>query len=186
MNRILKASFVLALTAIVASCGGNSALDNTESVVVLTIDISEYNPDIDVCLSLTDIAVSNMTIESRSKDPDGSLSANQDVTLNRWVVTPYRTDGGTTASEQWITDQGVYVPADGTATLNNWRVYPKEYLTEVPLAYLHPENGGFDPETGNTNIRQAFELQIFGNTVSGKQVATQKIPIQYNFFCNGQ
>ena len=186
MNRILKASFVLAMVAIVASCGGNSALDNTESVLVLTIDVTEYDPDVDVCLQLTDIAVSNMSITSESKDPNGSLSSNQDVTMNRWVITPYRTDGGTTASPEWITDQGVFVPAGGSATLNNWRVFPKEFLTELPLAYLHPENGGFDPETGNANIRQALELQIFGRTISGKSVSTQKFPIQYNFFCQGQ
>ena len=78
------------------------------------------------------------------------------------------------------------IPAGGSASLSNWRVYPREYLFEVPLLYLHPENGGFDPETGNTNIRQALELQIFGETVSGKNVATEKIPIAFNFFCAGQ
>jgi hypothetical protein len=186
MNRILKASFVFALAVIAASCGGNSSLDNSESVLVLTIDVTNYNPDVDVCGELFDLTVTNMSINSNSKDPAGDLSSNQDVTLDRWVITPYRTDGGATASPEWVVDQGVFVAAGGSTSLNNWRVYPNEYLTEVPLAYLHPENGGFDPETGNQNIRQALELQIFGRTVSGKSVATQKIPIQFNFFCNGQ
>ena len=56
----------------------------------------------------------------------------------------------------------------------------------MPLAYLLPENGGFDPETGNSNIRQSFELQIFGETVSGKSVATVPISIAFNFYCLGQ
>ena len=52
--------------------------------------------------------------------------------------------------------------------------------------YLLPENGGFDPETGNTNIRQSLQLQIFGETISGKSVATEKVSIAYNFFCLAQ
>jgi hypothetical protein len=186
MDRILRICSMLALAVIAVSCAGNSSLGGNEATVFLTIDIEEYNPDIDVCLSLTDIAISQLSISSETVDPAGTVSANQDVTLDRWVITPYRTDGGTTASPEWIVDQGVYVPAGGQANLQNWRIFPLEYLYEVPLLYLHPENGGFDPETGNTNIRQALELQIFGETVSGKKVATEKIPIAFNFFCAGQ
>ena len=80
----------------------------------------------------------------------------------------------------------VYVPAGGSADLSNYRVYPNEFLRELPLSHLLPENGGFDPETGNSNIRQTFELQIFGQTVSGKSVATEPIGIAFNFFCLGQ
>jgi hypothetical protein len=102
------------------------------------------------------------------------------------VITPYRTDGGTVASPQWTYDQAVFVPAGGAATLENYRVYPLHLLSELPLAHLLPENGGFDPETGNTTIRQSFELQIFGETVSGKSIATIPVSIDYNFFCLGQ
>ncbi len=70
--------------------------------------------------------------------------------------------------------------------MSNYRVYPLEFLSELPLAYLWPQNGGFDPETGNTNIRQSFELTIYGETVSGKKISTTPIPIAFNFFCNGQ
>jgi hypothetical protein len=127
-----------------------------------------------------------MDIQSESKDPDASLGVQQDVNLKRWVITPYRTDGGTTASPEWTYDQAVFVPAGGSASLENYRVYPLENLSEVPLAYLLPENGGFDPETGNSNIRQSFELQIFGETVSGKAVATVPVSVAFNFFCLGQ
>jgi hypothetical protein len=186
MDRTLKLCFVLALAAVVGSCSGNSTLGGNEATVFLTIDIQEYNPDVDICVQTFDVAVAQLIISSESSDPEGVLTPNQDVNLDRWVVTPYRTDGGATASPQWIIDQGVYVPAGGAANLQNWRVFPAEYFAEVPLSYLLPENGGFDPETGNSNIRQALELQIFGETVSGKSVATEKFPIAFNFFCNGQ
>ena len=186
MKRITPVFVTLALALVVWSCGGSSTLDNTEAAVFLTVDIAEYNPDIDLCLQLTDIAIDSMDITSESKDPEASLGAEQDVNLTRWVIRPYRTDGGTTASPEWTYDTAVYVPADGRASLENYRIYPFELLGEVPLAYLLPENDGFDPETGNSNIRQSFELQIFGQTISGKNVATEPVSIGFNFFCLGQ
>ncbi len=186
MDRILRTCVVVALAVVVGSCGGSSDIAGNEASVFLTIDIEQYNPDIDVCLTLTDVAIEQMSISSQTSDPAGTVSANQDVTLDRWVVTPYRTDGGTTTSPEWIIDQGVFVPAGGQANLQNWRIFPKEFFDEVPLAYLFPENGGFDPETGNTNIRQPVELQIFGRIVFNEAATTEKISIAFNFFCNGQ
>jgi hypothetical protein len=186
MKRIMHVCIVLALAAAVVSCGGSSSLDNTVATVFLTVDIQANNPDIDICTQVGDITIANMEISSNPKDPGGSTSANQDVNLNRWVITPYRTDGGSTASPEWSYDQSVYVPAGGSASLENYRVYPIGNLDEVPLAYLLPANGGFDPETGNRVIRESFELQIFGRTVSGKSIATEKVSIDYNFFCSGK
>ena len=186
MKRIMHACIVLALAVAVVSCGGNSSLDNTVATVFLTVEIEEHNPDIDVCTQVGDLVVLSMSIQSSPKEPGGSTTANQDVNLTRWVITPYRTDGGSTASPEWSYDQAVFVPAGGAADLQNYRVYPLENLNEVPLAYLFPSNGGFDPETGNRNIRQSHELQIFGRTVSGKSIATEKVSIGYNFFCSGK
>ncbi len=186
MKRIMQVCIVLALAVAVVSCGGNSSLDNSVATVFLTVDIQENQPDIDICSRSAISRSTTMSITSTPRTPGGSSSANQDVTLTRWVITPYRTDGGSTASPEWSYDQSVFVPAGGSAGLDNYRVYPFEFLREVPLANLLPENGGFDPETGNTNIRQSLELQIFGRTASGKSIATEKVSIAFNFFCNGK
>ncbi|MFV2073032.1 MAG: hypothetical protein ACC742_10330, partial [Thermoanaerobaculales bacterium] len=162
MKRILQLCVVLALGLAVSSCGGSSQLANGEAVVYLTIEVKESNPDIDVCAQAGDIVIAKMSIRSSSVDPSANLTSAQDVRLNRWVITPYRTDGGRTASPEWSYDQTVFVAAGSQADLDNYRVYPLEFLSEIPLAYLFPENGGVDPETGNTNIRQSLELQIFG------------------------
>jgi hypothetical protein len=171
---------------LLSSCGGNSTLDDTEAAVFITVNIDEYNPDIDICSFIAfgaDIDVETMFVESNPKAPGTTLNASQDVRILRWVITPERNDGGTTASPQAVFDQGVVIPAGGINVLENWRVYPVEYLDEIPLAYLLPENGGVDPETASRHIRQRFMLQLFGETMSGKSVASIPIPIQYNFFC---
>ena len=186
MKRITPVFVTLALALTVWSCGGSSTLDNTEAAVFLTIEVTEYNPEIDLCLLQTDMAISGMDITSEPKNPGADLGASQDVNLNRWVIKPYRTDGGSTASPEWTYDNHVSVPAGGNASLENYRIYPYELTQQVPLAYLLPENGGFDPETGNSNIRQSFDLQIFGKKVSGKIVATVPISIAFNFYCLGQ
>ena len=186
MKRFLQLGVVLVLGLVVGSCGGSSTQDNNAAAVRLTIDITAYNPDVDICLQATDIGIENMEIASTMVNIEGNATAAQDVNLRRWVIRPYRTDGGSTASPEWSYDQAVYVPAGGSADLENYRVLPYEYLSELPLAYLLPENGGYDPETGNTNIRQSLELIIYGETVSGKAVATQPISIAFNFYCLGQ
>jgi hypothetical protein len=186
MKRITPVFVTLALALTVWSCGGSSTLDNTEAAVFLTVDVSEYSPEVDLCLLQSDITISSMDVTSQAKSPGAELGVQQDVNLKRWVIKPYRTDGGSTTSPEWTYDNAVYVPADGSASLENYRIYPYELLGQIPLAYLLPENGGIDPETGNTNIRQSFELQIFGETVSGKSVATEPISIAFNFYCLGQ
>ena len=186
MNRITSVGVVLAAALLLSSCGGNSTLDDTEAAVYITVDIDEYNPDIDICSHIalgTDITIESMDVTSNEKAPGTGLSSAQDVRILRWVITPERNDGGSTASPQAVFDQGVLVPAGGTNGLDNWRVYPVEYLNEIPLAYLLPQNGGVDPETANRNIRQRFVLQLFGETISGKSVASVPVPIQFNFFC---
>jgi hypothetical protein len=186
MKRITPIVVTLALALVVWSCGGSSTLDNSQATVFLTTNVDGYTPDVDICVQQADLVIDSMTITSETKDPDGATTANMDVNLMRWVITPYRTDGGSPDSPEWSYDQAVYVPAGGSASLDSYRVYPLEDLSELPLAYLLPENGGFDPSTGNTNIRQSFELTIYGETVSGKKVATIPVSIAFNFFCNGQ
>ena len=119
MKRILHLSVVLALGLVMGSCGGSSTLNDTEASVVLTMDVTAYNPEIDICLQQTDLTIENMSITSTAKAPGTNTSTNQDVNLTRWVITPYRTDGGSTASPEWTYDQAVFVPAGGSAALSH-------------------------------------------------------------------
>jgi hypothetical protein len=184
MKRIPQLCILVGLAMLAASCGGNSVLDDTEAAVVIALEIEEYNPEIDICLNAGfDVAIAQMNVYSSPKQPGVILGPNQDVNISRWAITPIRSDGGTTASPEWSIDQGVYVPADGEVSLENWRVFPAEYFDLLPLSHLLPENGGVDPETGNRNIRQTLRVQLFGRTVSGKAVSSEPISIAFNFFC---
>jgi hypothetical protein len=184
MKRIPQICILAALALLAASCGGNSTLDDTESAVLLTVEVELYNPEVDICNGAgVDVTIDTMNVFSNPKEPGGILGPAQDVNITRWVIRPSRSDGGSTASPEWAIDQGIYIPAGGEVNLENWRVFPAEYFLLLPLSSLFPENGGVDPETGNRNIRQTLELEMFGRTVSGKAVSTVPITIAFNFFC---
>ncbi|BCW94278.1 MAG: hypothetical protein KatS3mg007_2172 [Thermoanaerobaculum sp.] len=73
------------------------------------------------------------------------------------------------------------MPANGTATLNDFPIFPVEYFDQQPLVQLYPQNGGFDRETGKTNVRQRLNVVIYGKTVAGRRV-TARFDYTVNFF----
>jgi len=160
-------------------CGSNDSRDS-EAPIFLTAEITAGPADIDVSVP-SDITIPNMSITSQAKSPTGELSAQQDVVLNEWVVTPVRSDGGTVASPVWRNYYQVYVGAGGTANLQNFRIFPSDYFRQNPLSSLFPENGGYDRETGKRNIRQQLRIEIFGKTVAGENVSC-KVEVGLNFF----
>lgn len=184
MYRILTICVLAAGLVLGAGCSGGSALDNTGAAVFLTIEIEEYNPEVNVCAVAGDLTITEMSVMSNPKNPDQTLTPNQDARLTDWEVTARRTDGGTVTSPDWYNAITVYVPAGGTADLENYRIYPEEYLDDPPFNYLFPENGGVDPETGQTFIREALRLTLYGRVVSGKEISTTAAEAGFRFYCN--
>jgi len=178
-SRAVALCCVAAATLFVAGCTGNHAADD-ESPVLLSASIQEGPADQAVNVS-EDIQIGSMTIRSQAKSPDFTLSQQDDVTLTEWVVTPVRSDGGTVASPQWRNFYTVFVPAGGTASVQNYRVFPASYYTEPPLNQLWPANGGADKETGKQEIRQQLRIEVYGKTVSGKRVVL-KFDVGIRFF----
>jgi len=185
MQRAFLVSALVLLAGLVLSCSGTSDLDDTEAGVYLTVTDIDYGGGafVSICLG-SDAFVEELTITSHAKDPNAVLTSAQDVTLTRWTVTPYRTDGGTVASPMWQRDLDIYVPADGETTLEGFNYYPADYYDRVPLSYLWPSSttGGIDPETGEMVIRQAMRVHWYGRTNSGKDVDCETI-LEFEFKC---
>jgi hypothetical protein len=163
----------------VAGCGSNST-SKTEAEVYLTGTMQPGPADVDMATS-ADVSIATFIISSHAKSPTAVLSAQDDVMLDHWVVTCTRSDGGTVASPQWTNFESVYVPAGGSITLSNYRIYPAEFFKQPPLNQLLPENGNVDKETGNRNIREKLHVAIYGKTVAGKGVVLE-FDLNLNFF----
>jgi hypothetical protein len=164
--------------AIVGCYDGNSTAD-TEAPVFLSVDVPSLNPEVSISVP-ADVAIATMTIKSQAKSPSVTLSPQQDVILDQWVITCTRTDGGTVASPQWQNTYTVYVPASGSASVQNARVFPAEFFGQLPLVNLFPQNGGFDKETGKDSIRQKLHVEVFGKTVAGKKISVA-FDLNYKF-----
>jgi hypothetical protein len=173
------ALIALGALAVVGCYGGNDSA-NTGAPVMLSESIQSGPADVSVG-SGADVVIENMTITSKAKSPSATLSSQADVTLTEWVITPSRTDGGTVASPQWHNLYTVYVAAGGSTSIQNYRIFPAEYFLQAPLHQLFPQNGGFDVETGKTNIRQRLHIEVFGKTVAGEAVSLA-FDVNLNFF----
>lgn len=175
-----RIALALVLTVGVVGCSGGNHAADTEAPVFLSANITQGPADVDISVP-ADVTIGTMTIDSHAKSTTATLSSQQDVLLSEWVVTPERTDGGTVASPQWRNYYEVYVPAGGSANLTNYRIFPAEYFKQVPLLNLFPENGGFDPETGLSNIRQRLRVAVYGKTVAGDSVELD-FDVNLNFY----
>ena len=175
-----RIALALFLTVAVVGCSGGNHSADTEAPVFLSANITQGPADVDISVP-ADVAISAMTINSSAKSTAATLSAQQDVMLSEWVITPQRSDGGSVASPQWRNFYEVYVPAGGSATVNNYRIFPAEFFKQKPLAQLFPENGGFDPETGRSNIRQRLRIAVYGKTIAGDSVVLD-FDVNLNFF----
>jgi hypothetical protein len=181
IHRVTAYAF-LALTVVMLGCSGGNHSADTEAPVTLSADVTQGPAEVNVVCNAGDgVTIPSMSIKSQGKVPGGTLSVQQDVKLTEWVVTATRTDGGTVASPQWRNYYGVYVAANGSATLSNYRIFPAEYFRQPPLNQLLPENAGFDSETGQRNIRQRLHIEIFGKTVAGAGVSVA-FDVNLNFY----
>jgi hypothetical protein len=178
-NRLALLVPVALAALVLAGCGNNDSA-KTEAEVYLSATQQPGPADVPMSAG-GDVTIPTLILNSHAKSPSVVLSQQDDVVLNDWVVTCTRSDGGATASPQWQNFETVYVPAGGATSLQNYRIFPAEYFQQPPLFQLFPQNGGFDKETGKTNIRQTLHVQIFGQTVAGKKISVA-FDVNLNFF----
>jgi len=159
----------IAVTGLVG-CSGNSSA-KTEADVYLSQTVEPGPAEVSVS-SGVDVTIATLSISSHAKNPNATLTSQDDVILDQWVVTCSRTDGGTVVSPQWTNYYQVYVPAGGKASLSNYRIFPSEYYLQPPLNQLlvYPY---LDSETGQSSIRQKLHIAIYGKEVSGKKVSLE-------------
>jgi hypothetical protein len=151
-------------------CGNNSS-SKTEADVYLSEAVQPGPAEVSVS-SGADVTIDTLTITSHSKNSAATLTQQEDVILDTWVVTCARTDGGTAISPQWTNFYTAYVPAGGSTSLQNYRIFPSEYFLQPPLNQLlvYPF---LDKETNNPFIRQRLHIAIYGKEVSGKKISLE-------------
>ena len=163
---------VAALAALALASGCSNKQGTTESPVFITVNI-EFQPGFINVATPAPVQINTMTLQSHTKDPSSiDTQGFSDVQINQYTVAFRRTDGGTVVPPLQTFGCGVVLPHDGSATLTDFPVLYAPALQQAPFDQLLPFNGGIDRETGRDEIDTAFDITFFGQTASGKRVAS--------------
>lgn len=126
------------------------------------------------------LQLENITVRSIVSDPDGGSSSLMGVELNLMEVTFSRADGGSVLPPPLVRTILAFVEPGGEADLT-LTVMTSEQMRNPPLSDLLFENGGFDKETGKTNIKLNVHLRFFGETLGGQDVQTEPRSLTIEF-----
>ena len=170
MKRTIAVAFI-GLAVFAAGCTNKQG--ETEAPVFITVDLELQPGFVDISVPQA-VQVDTITLQSHLKradatDPQGFA----DVTIENYVVTYRRTDGGTIVPPPQTFGGGPLVPSGGTATLTNFPIMYASAVQGTPFDQLLPFNGGVDRQTGKTEIDTAFDITFFGHTASGMRVQSE-------------
>lgn len=182
MRKMLNRTAVLFSAAAVALTVGCSEANRSEAPVQLIGTTDQEVLLIDI-LNPPDEALG--TILLQVVQTGGSTDDRfNDVRLINYRVQYERTDGGTQVPASFVRTTSGVIPAGGSAAaVNGILVLTSEALTQAPFVALLPQNGGRDPQTGQSVIKMNAVIDIFGETMAGKNVSTRvRIPL---WFCAG-
>ena len=170
-QKLLAILLMLAMPVLFTGC--EDPVDTTDSGgILLVTEINGAFP-FRVSVNTTDrLIVDNITVNSIVSDPLGVTSSLMDVTLETMQVSFTRADGGSRVPPPLVRNLLARVPVGGVSTLS-LTVMTFEQLRSEPASDLLFENGGFDSETGRTNIKMNMVIQFFGETLSGKEVVSE-------------
>jgi len=171
-------ALLVLFAAVAAGCSTNTQGDSA-SPVYLTCDFTLL-PAIKNVADNSLLQFDTVTLTSKLKSTAAAAGSSTflDTQVETYAIVWARIDGGKTASKTESFGGNVIVPAGGTSTLTNYPFMSASALQQPPLSYLFPYNGGIDPETGRSEIRQTGTVTFYGHTMSGQPVTS--VPAVFN------
>ena len=184
MKRSVWMPLLLAAAAALAPACTNKQ-GETEAPVFITVDLQLQPGFVNVGV-ITPVQVATIRLKSTLKNPSQSDPQGfADVMCTSYTVHFKRNDGGTRVPPDQSFGCGILIPSGSTATLSNFPVLPASAIQASPFDQLLPFNGGFDRETGKSEIDTTFDITFFGNTVSGQRVQSETATGILNFNFTG-
>lgn len=160
---------ILAIPLLLLGCADPEETDT--GGVVLQVEF--VNAPFRVGVNDTDVlAIPTIQIDSIVPNQSAATSDLMNVQLDLYEVTFTRADTGTRVPPAFVFNLSGVVPVGGQLTLANFPVMSFEQMRSPPLSDLLFENGGFDKETGATNIKLNVTFIAFGRTLAGDEVAS--------------
>ena len=182
--RKIGISVLVALSVFALAC---SETNRDPSPVELVATTTQEITIIDLTGEGCDESLGTITLRAIQKNPDRGNTTFLSVDLERMRVSYIRTDGGSLVPASFTQTIDGFIEVGGTgATLNNFIVFQQDAFTQAPFAALLPQNGGVDPETGRQSVNMDVVVEIFGETLSGEEVAAStRFPLEFCYSCGG-
>jgi hypothetical protein len=120
------------------------------------------------------VRVDSMDINSILVNPAGPQSDLMNVEVSTLEITYTRADTGTRIPVPYVVQLLGTVPAGGSLTYNGLPILTIDQMRSPPLSDLLFENGGVDQETGSETIRLNVDIRVFGRTIGGEAVASER------------
>jgi hypothetical protein len=186
-----RAGVVVAAMAIAVfslSCSSSELNDSAAPVHLVLSNVQELDTiDLSPAAVGCDVNIGQVTIRSILKDPNPNVDQRfNDLRIRRYRVSYRRTDGGTLIPQPFVQSIDLFVAADGTSDLGNFRIFQREAITQAPFAALLPTNGGRDPETGRKTVSMDVTLEVFGETIAGSNISgSTTFPLTFCYECGG-
>ena len=181
MKRLL---IVIALLSLVLwGCEERTDESGSGGVILSVSDFDGLPAEIGVNLLqlIGFLSIGEITIDSHSTDPGGSVSSLMNVEMDSYEVSFSRADAGTILPPPLVQKIFGVTPVNGSQLYENLRILSLEQIESRPLADLLFVNGGFDKETGEAFTRLNLSMRFFGRTLSGDPVQTTPISFTGTF-----
>lgn len=171
----MKATRFIALGLLAASLlACESRTDRTDGGGVL-LSITDFD-GLPIALAVNAsngfLQVGEIQVTNVIKNPALTGSNLMNVEIESYEVTFTRGDTGTKVPPIFVRGLFGVVPAGGVFTVENLPVMAPEQFNVPPISDLLFVNGGFDKETGSSQIVLNFHIRFFGRTLSGDAVQT--------------
>lgn len=175
---------LIAATAFAAIRCGNNTQGADATPVFLETNVGGNGGILPLQIAVNGAAplqLSSVVVSNHPKNPASTATNFMDVVLEDYVVSWTRIDGGKTASPSETFVAFGTVPVNGQSNLQNFEFMTSGNLQLPPLNRLFPVNGGIDPETNSSEIRQSMTVVFHGHMISGQAVTSVPAAFGINF-----
>jgi hypothetical protein len=188
MLKRTKSGIALGAALLALLVAGCSEINRTAAPVELIATNTQNVMVIDL-LNLPSESIGEITLRAITKRPAAEIGDLRllDVRLRSYRVTYRRTDGGTLVPQGFVRSISGIIPVNGGPTpIDDFLIVEGTAINQAPFAALLPQNGGRDPETGQTVVKMDAIVDIFGETLAGDAVSARTtIPLWFCAGCGG-
>jgi hypothetical protein len=180
MSKTLRIALAGCVALALAGCENGGPHDVDSGGVLLRVSNFDGLPlAVSVSSSAGLVTIDSITLSNIVANPNSPTTDLQSIQVRQAEITFRRRDTGQRLPPPFIETQSLFVPVGSTATLLGLPILRSTHLSNLPLSDL--ANFGRDTETGSSVILLDITVRFFGQTVSGRDIASEPFSFTVEF-----